>query len=200
MNYGVTRPVYKVDEKIYDSNYPLAPLIDAVNSSLTSSFDDVGTDGSHVLRSLSPYYNFQPQRLDNITVDEDGDEVYEMKIKFNLNTTARQDIMGTDYSLNNIEIFKRQSDGTDYLLKRFKFQYSYFPKNSTTTYNNWFSNDDFMYYRLKLEKMWEETVEGTTVRKKPAYLFNYYDRDLPCKASAATDYWGYYNGKENNVG
>lgn len=211
VNYGVTWPVYKVDEKIYDSSYPSAPLTDAVNSSLTTILDDVGTDGSHVLRSLSPYYKFQPQRLDNITVDEDGDGVYEMKIKFNLNMTTRRDIRGTDYSLNNIEISKRLADGTDCLLKRFKFQYSYFQKNTiggnvvkdllgTTTYNDWFSNDDFMYYRLKLEKMWEETVEGTTVKKKPAYIFNYYYRDLPCKASAAIDYWGYYNGKENNTG
>ena len=211
VNYGVTRPVYKVDEKIYDSSYPSAPLIAAAKSSLTTRLDDVGTDGSLVLRSLSPYYNFQPQRLDNITVDEDGDGVYEMKIKFNLNTTPRQDIRGTDYSLNNIEILKRLANGTDCLLKRFKFQYSYFQKNTTggnvvkdllgtTTYNDWFSNDDFMYYRLKLEKMWEETVDGTTVNKKPAYLFNYYYRDLPCKASAAIDYWGYYNGKENNTG
>jgi len=212
INYGVTRPVYKVNETMYDNNYPLNPINDEINSCMTSKFDYVGSNGTRVLRKLSPYYNFQPQRLDNITVDEDGDEEYEMKIKFNLNTTARQDIRGIDYSLNNIEIYKKQANGTDQLLKRFKFQYSYFPKNTiggnvvkdllgTTTYNSWFNNnDDYMYYRLKLEKVWEETIEGSTVRKKPAYLFGYSLQELPCKASAAIDYWGYYNGKENNTG
>lgn len=210
-NYGVTRPVYKVNETIYDSNYPTA-ILNAIATNNTIKLDNVGSNGSHVLRMLSPYYNFQPMRLDNITVDEDGDEVYEMKIKFNLNTTARQDIRGIDYSLNNIEIYKKLANGTDQLLKRFMFHYSYFPKNTiggnvvkdllgTTTYNSWFNNnDDFMYYRLKLEKVWEETVEGSTVKKKPAYLFGYSLKELPCKASAAIDYWGYYNGKENNTG
>lgn len=209
-NYGVTRSVYKVNETIYDSNYPTA-ILNAIATSNTIKLDNVGSNGSHVLRMLSPYYNFQPMRLDNITVDEDGDGSYEMKIKFNLNTTARQDIRGIDYSLNNIEVYKKQANGTDILLKRFMFQYSYFPKNTTggnvvkdllgtTTYNSWFSNDDFMYYRLKLEKVWEETIEGSTVKKKPAYLFGYSLQELPCKASAAIDYWGYYNGKENNTG
>lgn len=211
-NYGVTRPVYKVSEEIFSNDYPANPLIDEVNISMTSRLDNVGTSGSRVLRKLSPYYNFQPMRLDNITVDEDGDEEYEMKIKFNLNTTARQDIRGIDYSLNNIEIYKKLANGTDQLLKRFRFQYSYFPHNTiggnvvkdllgTTTYNSWFNNnDDFMYYRLKLDSLWEETVEESTVKKKPAYLFNYSNITLPCKASAAIDYWGYYNGKENNTG
>lgn len=211
INYGVTRPVYKVNETMYDNNYPLNPINDEINSCMTSKFDYVGSNGTRVLRKLSPYYNFQPQRLDNITIDEDGDDLYEMKIKFNLNTTPRQDIRGIDYSLNNIEIYKKQANGTDLLLKRFKFQYSYFPKNTkggnvvkdllgTATYNSWFSNDDFMYYRLKLEKVWEETVEGSTVKKKPAYLFGYSSKELPCKASAAIDYWGYFNNKENNTG
>ena len=211
INYGVTRPVYKVNETMYDNNYPLNPINDEINSCMTSKFDYVGSNGTRVLRKLSPYYNFQPQRLDNITIDEDGDDLYEMKIKFNQNTTPRQDIRGIDYSLNNIEIYKKQANGTDLLLKRFKFQYSYFPKNTkggnvvkdllgTATYNSWFSNDDFMYYRLKLEKVWEETVEGSTVKKKPAYLFGYSSKELPCKASAAIDYWGYFNNKENNTG
>lgn len=210
-NYDTTRPVYKVNETMYDNNYPINPLYDEINSCMTSKLDYVGSNGTRVLRKLSPFYNFQPQRLDNITIDEDGDDAYEMKIKFNLNTTPRQDIRGIDYSLNNIEIYKKQANGTDLLLKRFKFQYSYFPKNTkggnvvkdllgTTTYNSWFSNDDFMYYRLKLEKVWEETVEGSTVKKKPAYLFNYSYKELPCKASAAIDYWGYFNNKENNTG
>jgi len=210
-NYGVTRPVYKVNETIYDSNYPSAILYAAATNN-TIKLDNVGSGGSHVLRMLSPYYNFQPMRLDNITVDEDGDGAYEMKIKFNLNTTARLDIRGTDYSLNNFEIYKKLANGTDQLLKRFKFQYSYFPQNTTggnvvkellgtSTYNNWFNNnDDFMYYRLKLEKVWEETMDGSTLKVKPAYLFNYSSQELPCKASAAIDYWGYYNGKENNTG
>ena len=208
-NYGVTRPVYKVNETIYDQDYPLQPLIEEVNRSMTTKLNDVGT-GSHVLRVLSPYYNFQPQRLDNIRVDEDGDGSYELMIKFNLNSTPRQDIRGDDYSLKNIEIYKKQANNTDALLKRFQFQYSYFGKNTTggnvvkellgTTYNDWLSNDDFMYYRLKLDKMWEETVEGTTIKKKPAYQFGYSDKLLPCKSSAAIDYWGYYNGKENYNG
>ena len=50
-----------------------------------------------------------------------------------------------------------------------------------------------MYYRLRLDSYSEEDSNGKQVAK---YSFGY-NNGLPCKASAAIDYWGYYNGKEN---
>lgn len=93
-------------------------------------------------------------------------------------------------------------------MKSFSFRSSYFPKVTTggntvkdlfdnlgnsSIYDGWFASDDFMYYRLRLDSYSEEDSNGKQVAK---YSFGY-NNGLPCKASAAIDYWGYYNGKEN---
>ena len=64
---------------------------------------------------------------------------------------------------------------------------------NSSIYNGWFASDDFMYYRLRLDSYSEEDSNGKQVAK---YSFGY-NNGLPCKASAAIDYWGYYNGEEN---
>lgn len=53
-----------------------------------------------------------------------------------------------------------------------------------------------MYYRLRLDSFGEEDSNGNQLGR---YSFGYYD-GLPCKASAAVDYWGYFNGRENYTG
>lgn len=93
-------------------------------------------------------------------------------------------------------------------MKSFSFSSSYFSKVTTggntvkdlfdnlgnsSIYNGWFASDDFMYYRLRLDSYSEEDSNGKQVAK---YSFGY-NNGLPCKASAAIDYWGYYNGEEN---
>lgn len=198
--------LYKIQETLYSEEYPVNILEDIHSQSLLNKFHGLGGGElqggkSSVLRTHSPQYKFEPKRLSSIETDAG------LKVVFNPNTERRLDIRDVDHSLKNIEIKVLQPDGTYKLLRRFCFQYSYFPKNTVggnvvqdafgSTYSDWFSNDDFMYYRLRLDKVWEEAIEGTILKKHPAYSFSYSDKNLPGKASAAIDYWGYYNGKEN---
>lgn len=201
--------VYKIQETLYSDEYPYAILSDKLSQSQLNRLTVLGGNtptgaGSMVLRTHTPQYIFQPKRLSSIETDAG------LKVVFNPDTDTRLDMRDVDHSLKSIEIYVLQPDSSYQLLKRFRFQYSYFSKNTTggntvsdafgTTYASWFSNDDFMYYRLRLDRVWEETVEGTTVKTMPAYSFGYSLPNLPCKASAAIDYWGYYNGKENYNG
>ena len=61
---------------------------------------------------------------------------------------------------------------------------------STYTYPN-ASNMDVLYKRLVLDSV--------TENGKPPYNFYYNSQQLPPKTSYATDYWGYYNGQNNNL-
>ncbi len=89
--------------------------------------------------------------------------------------------------LDNITI--RDLDGK--LVKRFKFEYSYF--------NNGVSNlPDFTIKRLKLLLVQEISSDG--VSGLPPYKFFYNEAtSLPVKYSRAIDFWGYYNGVETNL-
>lgn len=200
---GLTHPVYKVNEQLFDGSYPAQTLSDSYGQQGVLDLAGVGMNGASRVRTLSQYYTFHPIRLLSITT---GDQI----VKFVQSTQARRDIHGNDYSLQRIEIYRKLQDGTEELQKRFQFDYTYSAKSDVggntvkdllqDTYNQWFLNDDFMHYRLMLNKVWEETVENGIVKKKPEYFFQYNAIPLPCKASAAVDFWGYYNGQENYNG
>jgi YD repeat-containing protein len=99
-------------------------------------------------------------------------------VKFNYNN-ARQDILA-DKSLDQIEIYSPNNT----LIKKYDFAYSYFNPGS--------SNPDDT--RLKLTSITEKSATG----QKPPYTFTYEESvQLPNRQSAATDHWGYYNGKNN---
>lgn len=198
---GFTHPVYTVNEQIFSNGYPYEAINSFAKNHNPMIWSGVGTKSSNSIRTLSQYYTLRPMRLVSITTDN-------QLVKFVHGSQKRRDIRGEDYNLQKIEVYRKTNSGSEQLVKRFCFQYSYFAKNTVggntvedllgNTYRNWFGDDDFMYLRLKLEKVWEEVVEPQgTIVKKPAYEFSYYPTDLPCKASAAIDYWGYYNGKEN---
>lgn len=201
---GYIHPVYSVNEQLFDKKYPYEALNSFAQKHSPMVWEIVGTNETNRIRTLSQYYTLRPLRLVSITTE---DQI----IKFVLSNQKRLDIRGEDYSLQRIEIYRRESTNSERLIKRFCFNYSYSTKNTIggntvqellrSDYSQWFGNDDFMYYRLMLNKFWEEGVnESGNVIKKPAYIFSYNPTNLPCKASAAVDYWGYYNGKENLVG
>lgn len=201
---GFIHPVYTVNEQIYDNNYPQVAITNYAKNNNPMIWKRIGTNGSNHIRTLSPYYTLNPLRLTSIVTDH-------QIVKFIRNSKKRLDIRGEDYSLQKIEVYKKTSSTSENLVKRFCFDYSYSARNTTggntvkellgEAYYQWFGNDDFMYYRLMLNKIWEEGInDAGEVIKKPAYIFSYYPMQLPCKASAAVDYWGYYNGKENNIG
>ena len=87
------------------------------------------------------------------------------------------------------------------LLDSWKFNYSYFEGCTTggdytqmSTRLEDFSNiNTKLSYRLRLDSITERPdVDGGHVTS-----FTYDDTPLPLKSSFSTDFWGYYNGKEN---
>ena len=203
-NTGVTHPVYKVNEQLFDRMYPYSAVNGFAQSQHSGPVDwQVVGNSSNLIRTLSQYYTLHPMRLTSIETDN-------QVVRFVHSTQKRQDIRGDDYSLSSIEVYNKEQDETEKLVKRFRFDYSYSDKNTTggntvkdllgDLYTQWFSDDGFMYKRLILNKVWEESEEDGIIQTKPPYLFNYNSTNLPCKASAAVDFWGYYNGKENYNG
>lgn len=79
-------------------------------------------------------------------------------------------------------------------LRNFEFNYSYF--NGSTVYGSYLNyfNDD-TNKRLKLGSI----VESNGSEFKPPYTFEYNNTPLPSKTAFAQDYWGYFNGEENNT-
>jgi hypothetical protein len=91
--------------------------------------------------------------------------------------------------LRRIDI--RALNSSPQLVKSFEFSYGYF--NSQYAGLN-----SFEYYRLRLDSV---TEVNSDVRKNP-FIFNYYKSpnfqyDLPSKDSFSRDFWGYFNGKDN---
>ena len=190
---GTITSVYKITENLYSHEYPA--------NVIGTSYREVKQEGSNLLdRSLSQLYRTKALRLSEIESDE-------ALVKFIPSSDFRKDLDGNSRKLSKIEIYQKNGSQKK-LLKSFRFSSSYFSKVTTggntvkdlfdnlgnlSIYNEWFDSDDFMYYRLRLDSYSEEDSNGKQVAK---YSFGY-NNGLPCKASAAIDYWGYYNGKEN---
>lgn len=208
-----------VDEAVY---WPTRHISETVYDNIYSSYFNntpANTDvyeqfiGTYTLqRRVSPYYEVNKKRLSSIRTNG-------LTVQFNA-LTNREDlnvntnVFGTSSLsavklLDNIAIYVGKN-GHQELLKKFNFAYSYFERStvggnmledmrrdeaSSEATSNYYANDDFMYKRLKLDKMWESNKDGDSL---PEFVFTYYtDHPLPCKNSAAQDYWGFYNGQEN---
>lgn len=110
------------------------------------------------------------------------EECYLSKIKFNNGSVDftledRDDLI--PYPANSIKPARLQSaslkDLSGKIIQQFDFKYSYFSE------------------RLRLDSV--QQVNG--LKKIPPYIFSYNETPLPGKSSYAVDYWGYYNGKNN---
>lgn len=87
-------------------------------------------------------------------------------------------------------------NSNDLIVKQIDFAYTYFVGEGKVRnfsypigYTQKTSNEQF--YRLKLNSL--------SILGENPYRFVYNNTVLPSKTSNATDYWGYYNGKEDNV-
>lgn len=192
---GITT-MYHVDENLYSKEYPIQAIGTSYRNTTT-------LNGNTLDRSISQLYTVNTLRLSEIEADN-------VVVKFVPSNKKREDLDGDSRALSRIEIYQKEN-GKRKLMKSFYFSYSYFSKNETggntvrdlfqnnnqlDIYQEWFPSDEFMYKRLRLDSFWEESPTGNQTNK---YSFGYYG-DLPCKASAAVDYWGYYNGCENFTG
>lgn len=217
LNYaseGGYYPVRHISETLYGKNYPSSILLDSYAwggpnpSATTDAIPTFTVGGLSLLRSISPYYCIEKYRLTSIITDSLTVDFHPGEVRNDLDFGNSK---GNARTLASIEIYKKDS-GRKATLKKYAFTYSYFKKNETggntlkdywkkmgtgtDVYSQYYSNDDFIYLRLRLDKLQEFGSDGGS---KPAYTFSYYD-GLPGKNSAAQDYWGYYNGQENRRG
>lgn len=77
-------------------------------------------------------------------------------------------------------------------IKKIEFNYSYFNGERT-------GENKENYWRLKLDNVQESFYDklSNSYLKNPPYAFIYNNTKLPAKTSSSIDYWGYYNGIDN---
>ncbi|KFF03182.1 RHS repeat domain-containing protein [Flavobacterium reichenbachii] len=117
-------------------------------------------------------------------------------VVFTKNSSVREDLVKKEitnmvvdpkgYSLNNVKIFNKN----DFLIKQFDFKYKYISNSLITM--------------AKPEGKW---MLLTSIEEKPnsqngnalVYYFSYNENNVPSsRRSYGKDYWGLYNGVENN--
>ncbi len=109
---------------------------------------------------------------------------------------SREDISGSACRLNEINV---ESVLTHQTVKHISFNYSYFSGENVGGDYLWnplatYTVSDSKIKRLKLISV----EDGVTESERLKYGFEYNEtKKLPYKTSCATDFWGFYNGKEN---
>ncbi len=104
---------------------------------------------------------------------------------------AREDLKG-DHALTSIT----QNDYNDVVIKKYRFSYDYFVSSNLHKNPNRFGDIDQRTKRLYLQKI----TEIRDALKNQEYAFSYNTNyTLPDRFSFSTDYWGYYNGKNNDT-
>jgi len=131
-------------------------------------------DGFLSSQHKAHYNHTIESRLDSINSSDGQSIVFEY--------SGRDDLPGSD-KLNIISEYRRTI--TDYtLIKKYELNNSYFGSGS-----------DPRDLRLKLTGLTEKGTDNST---GGAYSFEYNNQGLPNRISAAQDYFGYYNGQDNN--
>lgn len=101
----------------------------------------------------------------------------------------RQDILG-GLSLDNISVF----DNNNKLITTQQLNKSYFTTSDVKNIGGYTNHTDALTKRLKLNEV-KNTLDNSS------YKLTYYeDNPLPNRLSDATDYVGFYNGENNNLG
>jgi len=116
-------------------------------------------------------------------------EISSSHYTINFTTSGREDLFSGGKKLEEITV--NSSSGE--FLKSFTFQTSYFYSTQFVL-----NTEEYQKKRLKLDGV-VETGQGYA--SLPPYLFEYIspsDKTLPPKNSFAQDYWGFYNGADDN--
>lgn len=107
------------------------------------------------------------------------------RIDFKLSTTRRTDINGQPYPLDTINVFLY-----NYGSRKMELQ------KSIVFDRSYFLNQAGSPVKLKLNGIRILDKTGSVTQK---YSFTYNSLGIPAPMSFARDYWGYYNGKNNNT-
>ncbi len=163
------------------------------------NLDQYGSVGSGLITSAPTTHNVKT--LSKISTSD-------VIVDFNLET--RDDInISTTYNVKRLKSIDITSAISNIKIKTINFGYSYFPYSTIGGHYGAAAyspdgipipNIDVRGKRLKLDYVQEVgyNPDGSTVLK-PSYQFGYDTRvTLPLKTSYAIDFYGYFNGKDNN--
>src|SRR5690606_10008984 len=102
--------------------------------------------------------------------------------------TQDYSLMHAPPALDNIVVYDYEGNE----IKTIFLNYGYFREDKLG------QPDQANFLRLRLDSIeeWFRKSDGT-YEKKPPYSFQYNQIQLPAKNSLAIDYWGYYNGANN---
>ncbi|MBW3523458.1 hypothetical protein [Chryseobacterium sp. NKUCC03_KSP] len=170
-------------------NFEYDPVLyedcELINQTKTAFYDETAfSDGRNTV-----YTNYSKTKGTNFYISRiwgDFGEVFFSK-------DERLDYTTYGRKLNTIEI--RNKAG---LVNKIAFDFDYMTSTASgSKYTcNRFENDNDISKRLMLKK-----VRFNVNDPKPiSYQFNYNSMALPNRLSYARDWWGYYNGQDNNLG
>jgi hypothetical protein len=173
---------------------------DVINFSYSTRSGQVSADirdfivlNDFVFNNPSGYsYDLGNGFTDNLSSNTDERKIQQItfpngKVVFDASAADRLDGFTGQKNLIDIKVYALDSKSSTYtLIKTINFYESYFVNSLNSSIK-----------RLRLDSLGIADNNGVIVEK---YKFNYNTSvELPDKMSRARDYWGYYNGKNNNT-
>jgi hypothetical protein len=199
---GVENPV---KDQEYRSTWALSKIISPSNHILNFEYDPVIYEDCELInqtRTFSVVETAFPDDGRNIIFTNysktKGTNLYISRIwgefgEVIFNKDGRIDYTTYGKKLNNIEIKNKSG-----VINKIAFEYNYMasiPSAPKYTCNR-FENDNDISKRLMLRRI---TLNADTPQNI-SYQFNYNNQILPNRFSYGRDWWGYYNGQDNNPG
>jgi len=178
----IVSPRNKSVSLFYDNIFPSEQLIRS-NQSISYS------NSKPELKELHPVTSYQVAKGTEVHLTKIQLKTGSLEIKYN--DSNREDLK-YGKSIKEIKLVSLNNDYTSY-----QFQQSYFVSPSI---NNNFINSFGDYYtkRLKLDSVSLKSSKNNFITTNGNYLFTYSNLALPNRFSFDQDYWGYYNGANNN--
>jgi YD repeat-containing protein len=115
-------------------------------------------------------------------------------IFFDRSTGLREDL--DDYKLEMLRVISKPDNK---LIKKIKFQYSYFiGNNNSNGYVSSVYNAAKYNKRLRLDNIEEMPADASILNQSKKHSFDYDATEMPPRNSYAQDHWGFYNGANSN--
>ncbi|CAM1345216.1 hypothetical protein [Tenacibaculum amylolyticum] len=113
-------------------------------------------------------------------------------VKFSEDTEPREDLLG-GHRLKNIAIYTNNNE----LIKNYQLHHRY-KSGSGNSLGNCYNAESYVKKWMLFDTL--EEVSNIDIDKKLTHNFTYNEHNFPaCRRSAGQDYWGYYNGHDENA-